>query len=108
VKALSASLRAIMVEKNQIQNKNEALRAEVVNLESTAEEQALQHEAKLRDISERSFEKYSPLGSCFEQNRAKFKRYRSVTKEYDNGNGRTFYSIPSRYEAFRWKNVVRI
>ena len=54
VKALSASLRAIMVEKNQIQNKNEALRAEVVNLESTAEEQALQHEAKLRDISSRA------------------------------------------------------
>ena len=54
VKVLSASLRAVMVKKDQIQNRNEALRAEVVKLESTKEEQALQHEAKLRGISSRA------------------------------------------------------
>ena len=46
VSALNANLRAILVEKGQIENQNAALRSKVGKLESTMEEDALQHQKK--------------------------------------------------------------
>ena len=90
VKALSASLRAVMVEKDQIQNKNEALRAEVVKLESTKEEQALQHEAKLRDISSRALKNIHRLEAVLNRTGLNLKDIAPLPKSMIMGMGGPF------------------
>jgi len=90
VKALSASLRAVMVEKDQIKNKNEALRAEVVKLESTEEEQALQHEAKLRDISSRALKNIHRLEAVFNRTGLNLKDIAPLPKSMIMGIGGPF------------------
>ena len=90
VKALSASLRAVLVEKDQIQNKNEALRAKVVKLESTKEEQALQHEAKLRDISSRALKNIHRLEAVLNRTGLNLKDIAPLPKSMIMGMGGPF------------------
>lgn len=90
VRALSASLRAVMVEKDQIKNKNEALRAEVVKLESTKEEQALQHEAKLRNISSRALKNIHRLEAVLNRTGLNLKDIAPLPKSMIMGMGGPF------------------
>ena len=90
VKALSASLRAVMIEKDQIKNKNEALRAKVVKLESTKEEQALQHEAKLRDISGRALKNIHRLEAVLNRTGLNLKDIAPLPKSMIMGMGGPF------------------
>ena len=90
VKALSASLRAVMVEKDQIQNKNEVLRAEVVQLESIKEEQSLQHEAKLRDISSRALKNIHRLEAVLNRTGLNLKDIAPLPKSMIMGMGGPF------------------
>ena len=90
VKALSASLRAVMVEKDQIQNKNEVLRTEVVQLQSIKEEQSLQHEAKLRDISSRALKNIHRLEAVLNRTGLNLKDIAPLPKSMIMGMGGPF------------------
>ena len=90
VSALNANLRAILVEKGQIENQNASLRSKVGKLESTMEEDELQHQTQLRNISDRALKNIHRLEAVLNRTGLNLKDIAPLPKSMIMGVGGPF------------------
>ena len=106
IRTTRSKLRAIMVEKDQLKNQNNSFRSKVVKLEAAMEEDSLQHEAQLRDISSRALTNIHKLEAVLSRTGLNLKDIAPLPKSMIMGVGGPFIPYHPDMKHEDGKNVL--